>query len=127
MTTHSLFPVMYEVARLLMAAVFLFSGADKLLHWRAFIAELAQLGLQWPLCGGLTIFTQLMGGAMLMTGLGAWVGASFLACFTFAATVLAHPFWLHCGTNARREFTTALEHLAIVGGLVLIAAVDLSQ
>jgi hypothetical protein len=37
--------------------------------------------------------------------------------------VLGHRFWLLHGQVARHEFTTALEHLAIVGGLLLVARI----
>ena len=89
-------------ARLLLAAVFLYSGQDKLRHWPASLREVAALGI------------------------GAAVGAALLAGFTIVATLLGHRFWLLHGSEARRELTTSLEHLAIVGGLVLVGVGALS-
>jgi len=110
-------------ARLLLAAVFLYSGVDKLRHWRAGVAEVTELGLPWPApFAAATIATQLLGGLSLALGLGALIGAALLAGFTIAATVLGHRFWLLHGNRAKQEFTTALEHVAIVGGLVLVMA-----
>jgi uncharacterized membrane protein YphA (DoxX/SURF4 family) len=108
-------------ARLMLAAVFLYSGQDKLRHWRASIAELAVLGLPAPsLLLAATIGTQIAGGISVAFGIAAAVGAALLAAFTIAATVLGHRFWLLRGMAARRELTTSLEHLAIVGGLILV-------
>jgi uncharacterized membrane protein YphA (DoxX/SURF4 family) len=50
------------------------------------------------------------------------IGAALLAGFTIAATLLGHRFWLLHGARARQEFTTSLEHVAIVGGLLLVVA-----
>jgi putative oxidoreductase len=53
-----------------------------------------------------------------MRGLGALV----LLAFTAAATLMGHRFWTMRGIAFRESLTTALEHLAIMGGLLLIAA-----
>jgi uncharacterized membrane protein YphA (DoxX/SURF4 family) len=110
------------LARVLLSAVFLYSGQDKLRHWQAGVREVADLGLPWPrLFAAATIATQLLGGLAVLTGIGAAWGAAALALFTIAATVLAHRFWLLHGARAKQEFTTSMEHLAIVGGLLLLA------
>jgi uncharacterized membrane protein YphA (DoxX/SURF4 family) len=56
----------------------------------------------------------------VLLGIGTAVGAAFLALFTAAATVLGHRFWLLRGKQAQQELTTSLEHLAIIGGLLLL-------
>jgi uncharacterized membrane protein YphA (DoxX/SURF4 family) len=110
------------LARVLLSAVFLYSGQDKLRHWQSGVREVADLGLPWPLLfAAATIATQLLGGLAVLTGIGAAWGAAVLALFTIAATVLAHRFWLLHGDRAKQEFTTSMEHLAIVGGLLLLA------
>jgi putative oxidoreductase len=112
------------VAQLAMATVFLYSAADKLRHWNESIAEVAGLGIPAPaLFAAMTIAAQLIGGLAVATGILAAPGALLLAAFTVAATVLGHRFWLLHGQVARHEFTTALEHLAIVGGLLLVAQI----
>ena len=73
---------------------------------------------------GATVFTQLVGGFLVATGFFAWLGALLLAGFTVAATVIGHRFWLRRGAEFRHELTTSLEHLAIVGGLLLLSALD---
>jgi uncharacterized membrane protein YphA (DoxX/SURF4 family) len=120
-------PVGVVAARCCLAAVFLYSGVDKLWHWRDGIDEVVGLGLPWPkLLAAMTILTQLTGGAMVAAGWNTAAGALLLAGFTVAATLLGHRFWRLRGLAARRELTTALEHLAIVGGLALLTLQSLS-
>jgi uncharacterized membrane protein YphA (DoxX/SURF4 family) len=117
----------FLIARLCLAAVFLYSGVDKLWHWRSSIEEVKSDGLPWPAAfAGATVFTQLVGGCLVATGFLAWLGALLLAGFTIAATLLGHRFWLRRGTEFRHELTTSLEHVAIVGGLVLLCLLDLA-
>ncbi len=113
------------IARLCLAAVFLYSGVDKLWHWRSSVEEVKGDGLPWPAAfAGATVATQLVGGCLVATGFFAWLGALLLAGFTVAATVVGHRFWLRRGAEYRRELTTSLEHLAIVGGLLLLSVLD---
>lgn len=116
----------FLIARLCLAAVFLYSGVDKLWHWRSSIEEVTGDGLPWPaVFAGATVFTQLVGGCLVAIGLLAWLGALLLAGFTVAATLLGHRFWLRRGAEFRHEVTTSLEHVAIVGGLLLLCLLDL--
>ncbi len=115
----------FPIARLCLAAVFLYSGVDKLWHWRSSIEEVRSDGLPWPAAfAGATVFTQLVGGFLVGTGFFAWLGALLLAGFTVAATLLGHRFWLRRGAEFRHELTTSLEHVAIVGGLLLLSVLD---
>ena len=117
----------FPIARLCLAAVFLYSGIDKLWHWRSSIEEVRSDGLPWPAAfAGATVLTQLVGGILVATGFFAWLGALLLAGFTAAATLVGHRFWLRHGAEFRRELTTSLEHVAIVGGLLLLSVVDFS-
>ena len=115
----------FLIARLCLAAVFLYSGVDKLWHWRSSIEEVRSDGLPWPAAfAGATVLTQLVGGCLVAIGLLAWLGALLLAGFTVAATLLGHRFWLRRGAELRHEVTTSLEHVAIVGGLLLLSLLD---
>lgn len=112
-----------RAAAILLAAVFLYSGADKVLHWREGVDEVVTLGLPLPaLFAAATIAVQLVGGLAVASGVGAGAGAALLALFTIMATLLGHQFWLRHGRAAKQELTTALEHLAIVGGLLMVIA-----
>jgi uncharacterized membrane protein YphA (DoxX/SURF4 family) len=105
----------------LLALVFLYSAADKSLHWQEALLEIDRLGLPLPqVFVAATIANQFVGGVCMATGFCARSGAAVLAIFTVIATLLGHKFWMCRGQEARRELTRALEHLAIVGGLLAV-------
>ncbi len=110
------------LVRACLAAVFLYSAVDKIMHPADAVAELQAfnlpLFLRWPV-----IAFQLATGLMVLLGFHARLGALALAVFTFVATLIAHRFWVGSGPPQRRQTTIALEHLAIVGGLLLLAIV----
>lgn len=111
-------------ARLYLAAVFLYSGTTKLIFWPAGMNEFMALGLPVPaLALAATIAVQIGAGTALAIGWRSKGAALALAGFTVVATLIGHPVWTFEGADFHRQLTTALEHLAIVGGLVAIAAV----
>lgn len=108
-------------ARLLLAAVFLYSGAAKLLGWQAAVTEFSQLNVPLPVIAVIaTVVVQLLGGLAIGLGWQVRAAAAALAAFTVLATLIAHPFWVFSGVEFQRQLTTALEHLAIVGGFLLL-------
>ncbi|MCC3306206.1 DoxX family protein [Sneathiella sp. HT1-7] len=110
------------IARLCVAAVFQYSGVTKALDWLAGVAEVSALGLPFPeISLGLTILVQLGGSLALIFGWGIPVAAAALGGFTIVATLLAHDFWNYADVSFQRQLTTALEHLAIVGGFFALA------
>lgn len=108
------------LSRLLLAAVFVFSALDKSLHFSDAVQEFQALGLPTaPFITLLVILLQGVGSALLLFPRTAWIGAILLATFTLGATLIAHNFWRQTGVVYTHELTTFLEHLAIVGGLIL--------
>jgi len=108
-------------ARLSLAAVFLYSGAVKLLGWQAAVTEFGQLNVPLPVIAvTVTVVVQLLGGLAVGLGWQVRAAASALAAFTVIATLIGHPFWAFSGVEFQRQLTTALEHLAIVGGFLLL-------
>lgn len=111
-------------ARLLLASVFLFSGIVKLFDFAAATGEVRMLTGVEPAAAiaALVILIQLGGAALLLSdGRSGVIGAILLGCFTLVATVLGHPFWTQEGVEQVRDATTFLEHLGLIGGLLLIA------
>lgn len=127
------------LALAMLASVFAWSAADKLLHWQDGLAEVSK---QLPfapvilLCG--TVFLQAAGSMSLLAAaflpgqpmlryLGGWAALA-LASFTCMATLLFHAFWHEKDAQeARRTLTVFLEHLALAGGLLLAATLLLSE
>ena len=112
-------------ARLCLAAVFLYSGATKLIQWRSAIAEFEALGLPLPTTVAIaaTVAVQLSGGLAVALGWQVRFAALALAAFIVIATLIGHPFWAFEGADFQRQLTTVLEHLAIVGGFLLLAVI----
>lgn len=112
------------VARACLAAVFLVSGITKALGWSGGLAEVVELGLPLPaLALSSTIVVQLIGGFAVLTGVAARWGALALAAFTLLATLIAHAFWAAPPEVRGQEAVIFLEHLGLVGGLLLLVAV----
>jgi putative oxidoreductase len=119
----ALSPLVAALGRGLMALLFLFSAFSKLRDWSGGLAEVRAMGLPAPalaLAG--TVALQIGGGLMLAVGWHARWAALALAAFTLLATFMAHPFWRTSGTMAPQQRVTFAEHLAIVGGLLMVVA-----
>jgi putative oxidoreductase len=114
---------LFLLARIFLSSVFIYSGLEKLLYWREGVDELKGFRLPFPTVAlVVTVAVQLGAGTMVLLGLHARLGALILFGFTCAATLMAHRFWAMRGIAFRKSLTTALEHLAIMGGFLLIAA-----
>jgi uncharacterized membrane protein YphA (DoxX/SURF4 family) len=110
------------VARVLLVSVFVFSAVSKSLNFADAVGEVQTLGLPAPtFVTILVIVVQAVGSLLLLFQRTAFGGAALLALFTASATVLAHAFWRADGATYVRELTTFLEHLGIIGGLILAA------
>jgi putative oxidoreductase len=115
--------ILFLMARVFLSGVFIFSGIEKLFFWREGVDELKGFRLPLPaLALAVTVAIQLGAGTMVLLGFYARLGALALFGFTAAATLMAHRFWTMRGIAFRKSLTTALEHLAIMGGFLLIAA-----
>jgi transmembrane protein len=108
------------------AATFMFwsSGIAKTAHFSETLGEMAHFGLNPPWVFALgTIALQLVGSALVVLGgRFAWLGAAALALFTLATIPIGHAFWNLPPQAAFGERLIAEEHLSVVGGLVLAAA-----
>jgi putative oxidoreductase len=109
------------LARFCLSLVFLWSGVTKLRDPASGTTEVAALGLPVPrLFLALTILCQIAGGLMVLVGFWARLGALALLGFTITATLLAHRASGLSGAARQQQMTASLEHLAIVGGFLLL-------
>ena len=75
-----------------------------------------------PIFAALTIAVQAAGSLLLLTGYAPWLGAGMLGGFTIVATWVAHPFWRQTDAALRLQHRTVfLEHIGLIGGLMLAA------
>jgi transmembrane protein len=110
------------IARVILTFPFWGSGLSKLIDFQGAVAEMSQYGLKPPLwIAVLVIFTQLGGSLLVIANRRTWSGAGALAIFTLLTIPIAHDFWNLKGDERKFEFYVAVEHIALVGGLMLSA------
>lgn len=114
------------IALLGLCAAYLQGGLQKLLDFGAAVAEAQHFGLPFPpAVASATIVTELVGSALILTGVYRWIGAFWLAGFTLIATFAANRFWEIPQPDRFMVENAFFEHLGLVGGFLLVAWYDL--
>lgn len=104
--------------RLLIATIFLLSGANKVIAPTATLAYIAAAGLPLPpLAYAIAVAVEIGGGALLVLGLRTRPAALVLAGFTIAAGI-----GFHHNFADQNQLIHFLKNLAITGGLLQVAA-----
>ncbi|MFK3736992.1 DoxX family protein [Massilia sp. TN1-12] len=120
--TSSFDRTLRTAGRILVGLLFVWAGIDKIQGWPGALAEVAGGGLPFPpLLLAATIVLQIAAGAAIMAG--RWLRPSCwaLAAFTALATVLYHGFWHATGEARHNELITFMEHVCMVGGLLVLS------
>lgn len=118
-------PLMLRLACVALAAAFVYSGFSKLLHFDVAMGEAAYFGLQPAALFAAAIIGMQLGGSVLMlfaSGRLQASGAIALAGFTVVATPIGHAFWTMQGMESFYNLNSFIEHIGLVGGLLLVAA-----
>lgn len=110
-------------ARIVLTTPFWAAGIQHGLGWADWLGTMAHFNLDPPVVFGvLTLATCLGGSALVIAGGGwTWLGAGALGVFTALTIPIAHAFWTMQGQAAMTEFYTALEHVSIIGGLMVMS------
>jgi putative oxidoreductase len=110
------------VGRLLIAAIFIQSGYDKLMNPAGFVAYLGGQGVPLPLLATwIGIVVELAGAAALIAGWQVRWGAVLLLAFMVVATLIGHRYWDFADEAARRgQLIHFLKNLAMIGGLLVL-------
>jgi putative oxidoreductase len=113
------------LGRLLIAALFIVSGIWKITHFPTTAAYFNRIGMPiGEAAAVLAIIIELGGGLLLAIGWRKRMLAWFLAAFVVIATVLGHRFWETDPARLFGELNNFLKNLAIIGGLLILAARD---
>ena len=111
------------VARLLLAAMFILSGASKLGDIAGTAGYIASAGLPAPaflaVAAGLL---ELVAGLALVVGFKARWAALALGVFTLLATVVFHAYWAAPAAQQYVQQLMFMKNLAVAGGMFLVAA-----
>jgi XapX domain-containing protein len=121
-------PAIRFIALLGLCFAYLQGGLTKLLDFGGAVAEAQHFGLPLaPVVAGATIVVELVGSALVLSGVYRWVGAIALAGFTLIATFVANRFWEIPQPDRFMVENAFFEHLGLVGGFLLVAWYDLQQ
>ena len=116
-------------ARVALVAMFPFSGADKLWHWQASLAQCESSGLP----GGVVmlvaaIAVEAVTPVLIVAGVWDRPAALVLAGFCVVTAFLYHPFWRFAdlwvkadSSVWRDHFWQFVKNFGLVGGLLLVA------
>ena len=111
------------IARLSLASVFLVSGIHKALNYAESHVEFADARV--PVTGFFLPFTialHLLASLAIVAGVFTGEAALALALFTVVATIKVHCFWRMTGPERLARSRIAMSNLAVIGGLLLLAA-----
>jgi transmembrane protein len=115
-------------ARTVLTFMFWMSGLAKLVDFPGGMAEMRHFGLEpAALFNITTIVVQLGGSALIILNRRTWLGAGALAVFTVLTIPLVHHFWSMEEPFRTLEFHVAMEHLTVVGGLMVVAWASVLQ
>ena len=116
--------VYYTLATALLTYIFWWSGLSKIFDFSGAMAEMEHFGLRpSALFAAATIALQVLGSlAIISASRWAWLGAGALAVFTLSTIPLAHRFWEMEGMVAFLEKALVQEHISLIGGLAVAAA-----
>lgn len=110
-------------ARVLFAVLFLPAGLGKLTGFAGTVGYISSVGLPLPAVGAaLALTVEIVGSLALLAGFGTRIAALVLAAFTLGASFFFHAFW---AVPADQAFVTQLlffKNIAVVGGLLALAA-----
>jgi putative oxidoreductase len=111
--------------RVLVGVLFLWAGIDKVMGWQGALQEVVAGGLPLPSAMlALTVLLQAAGGAAIVAGRLLRPSCWALAGFTALATVLYHGFWHAAGAARHAELIPFMEHVCIVGGLLVVSTLE---
>lgn len=104
--------------------VFLVSGVHKGIYFSRAIEEFRQAAIPFLYFSLIsTIVLHLVASLALITGIFAREAAIALAVFTLVATIKVHNFWIRTGEDRLMQSRIALDHLGLIGGLILLAVI----
>ena len=126
----------FALGRILLPAVFLVAGWNKLLDIKGVIAQLEPKNLPIPfdtqqyigmpkleVLAYLVAVVELFGGVMILIGWKARWAALALFIFSGLTIYYFHDFWTMEGAERLLNQTMALKNLSIMGGLLMVVAI----
>lgn len=116
-------PLVSFIGRLLIVYIFATSGLAKIVDWPGNVQYMSTRHLPLiPVLLVIAMLIEVLGSICLVTGLYARAAAFIMFLYLTAVTVLFHNYWAFSGMLAGTQETHFRKNLAIMGGLLMIAA-----
>jgi putative oxidoreductase len=111
------------LGRLLLCAIFFESAYGKLTGWEPTRLAMEARGMPATSIGlPVAAAAEVAGAVLLVLGYRARLGAIILLVFLIPATLYFHNFWTYPAEQARGQMIHFMKNLAIMGGLLTLAA-----
>lgn len=111
------------IGRLALAALFLPAGLSKISSFGGTVGYIESVGLPLAALGAvIAIIVEVAGGAALIAGFFTRTAAIVLAIFTLVASVFFHAYWAVPADQAFMQQLLFYKNIAVVGGLLILAA-----
>lgn len=109
------------IGRVMLAAVFVTSGIDKISGFQGLVGAITSKGLPMPeVFAVATIIIEVVIALMLVAGWKARWAAFVLVVFTVIVTVLFHPFWAVPEAQKAMQQINFFKNVAVIGGLLFV-------
>ncbi len=109
------------LGRILLSAIFVMSGIQKLTAWQQTADQMRNEGLvavEILLIGAVVL--ELGGGLLLLFGFLTRLGAIALILFLIPVTLIMHDFWQYSGAAQQNQMAHFMKNLALIGGLFAV-------
>jgi putative oxidoreductase len=111
------------IARILLAAIFLISGYDKIGGFSMVAGFMASKGIPLSeIALALSIVLEIGGGLLLIAGWKARWAAAAIFVWLIPVTLIFHNFWAADAAEYQNQLNHFLKNLCIVGGMLYVMA-----
>ncbi|MDY7539357.1 DoxX family protein [Undibacterium sp. 5I1] len=109
------------VGRILIALIFVASGAGKIAGFDGTVGYIASKGLPLPQLAAIAaIIVELGGGLAVILGWKARWAAAAMLIFTASAAVIFHNFWGVPADQAQNQMIHFMKNISMMGGLLFV-------
>jgi putative oxidoreductase len=110
------------LARILISAIFVYSGISQLMHFDATTHVLAAAGIPLAtVAAAIATLIDLGGSAMIIIGWKTKLAAAILFIYLIPVTIMFHNFWAAPPQMHEMQLLNFLKNLGIMGGLLILA------
>ena len=111
------------VGRILLAAIFVISGFNKIGGFDGVVGYIASKGLPVPqVLAALTVALELGGGILLIVGYQTRLVALLFFLWLIPTTFIFHKFWGIDAAQVQNQMNNFLKNVSIMGGMLLLCA-----